>query len=205
MQFDPSTTETVLLPPKRIYLMSMAASGKSTFARDHRFFEGYRVVDFAGRLPQKKPLTKFLLYISRPIPILQRAIKKNKGLVAIHQQYYFDAVIDLMRNHDGPIVVLGRRLPNNFSEIEFLKTVAIGMVIVPEEQHHRNCMARKRKMRNPLPFFNHWTTNFQKVLDVRKTMTDYADRHQITVYDGFTQAIEALQSWQQPVDAEESL
>jgi len=191
---EPFTTETALLPPKRIYLMSMAASGKSTFARGNSFFKGYRVVDFAGRLPQKKPLTKFLLYISRPVPILQRAIKNNKDLVAIHQQYYFDAVFDLIRNHDGPIVVLGRLLPEHFAKFDFLRTVAIGMVIIPEEQHRRNCLARKQEMRNPLPFFNHWTTNFRKVRAVRKKMADYADRHDISIYDSFTKAIEIIQS-----------
>ncbi|MGH8168243.1 MAG: hypothetical protein ACREQ1_13455 [Woeseiaceae bacterium] len=172
--------------------MSMAASGKSTFAQTHDFYSGYRVIDYARQLPRKRPWTGSLLYLSRALPLLRRAVANNKELVAIRQENYFSGVIEFMRAHQGPVVILGRRLPEGFIDNQSFEGIAIGMVLIPEEEHRRHCLSRRKEMRNPIPFMHHWTTDFKQVRAIREQMTAFARRYDIPVFASFEQAIDDL-------------
>lgn len=177
---------------KRIYVISMAASGKSTFARNNPTYNGCRVVDYAQELPTKSPWTKFVLYLSRALPILRRAVRRNKDLVAINRINYFEGVLDLFEQSRSPTAVMGRRLPENFKSDPRFASLTPAVVLIPEEDHRRNCAARRKEMRNPLPFMHHWTTDFDKVRRVREQTRSFAERHGIPVFDSFGDAIDTL-------------
>ncbi len=180
------------MPAKHIYLMSLAASGKSSFASNHIQYKGYSVVDFAQRLPGRNLLAVALLYVCRPFPALQLKLRQNKRLNKVGPHYYFDAVADFMRHHYGPLVIMGRRLPPHVLNDEAFPSAALGIVMIPEEQHRRQCESRRQELRNPLPFFDHWTTDFDKVKKLRQDMTDYAESHGIGVFESFASAIDSL-------------
>lgn len=180
------------MPSTHIYLMSLAASGKSSFANKHRKYKGYTVVDFAQHLPGRNPFVVALLYILRPFPALQLRLRKNKQLNKIGPHYYFDAVAEFMQSHREPLVVMGRRLPPHVLHGNVFSSTGLGIVMIPEEQHRRQCESRRRELRNPLPFFNHWTTDFEKVRKLRQDMQAYADAHGIEVFESFASAIDSL-------------
>lgn len=177
---------------KHIYLMSLAASGKSSFANKHKQYKGYTVVDYAKHLPGRNPLAVALLYVCRPFPALQLKLRQNQRLNSIGPHYYFDAVADFMQHHEEPMVIMGRRLPPRVLNNEAFSFAALGIVMIPEEQHRRQCESRRQELRNPLPFFDHWTTNFDKVKKLRQDMRAYADAHGIGVFDSFASAIDSL-------------
>jgi hypothetical protein len=172
--------------------MSMAASGKSTFARNNEFYSGYRVVDYAVHLPPQRFWVRLLLYLSRPFPPLRRALRNVRDMRAIDRRNYFAGVLQMMREHDGPIAVLGRRLPEDFRRNPAFDAIAVGLVLIPEERHRENVRSRRKEMRNPFPFMHHWTTDFEKVREVREEMRDFARRHGVPVFDDFPTAIERL-------------
>lgn len=177
---------------ERIYLMSVAASGKSTFAREHEFYSGYRIVDYASRLPEQPLWARLILYLTRPFPALRRELRKMRNLRALDHDSYFAGVLELMHGHAGPLAVLGRRLPDDFRRDDAFHGVEIGLVLIPEEQHRRNCLARRGEMRNPLPFMHHWTTEFDKIQRMRKRAKHFAEHHGIPVFDSFRTAIDEL-------------
>jgi hypothetical protein len=178
--------------PKRIYLMSMAASGKSTFARANEFYAGYRIIDYATLLPGKGLWTRSLLYLSRAFPLLRRAVSKNRDMIAINHQNYSSGVLELMRSHKDPIAVLGRRLPAEFIEASSSQGISVGIVLISEEQHRQNCLSRRAKMKSPLPFMHHWTTDFDTVQAGREKMRTYAQQYNIPVFDSFELAVDTL-------------
>jgi|SRR5690606_9190781 len=177
---------------ERIYLMSMAASGKSTFARENEFYSGYRIVDYARHLPPPRWWVRLLLYVGRPFPFVKRALRNVRDLRAIDRKNYFAGVLEMIHSHDGPIAVLGRRLPEDFRDSGIFDEVAVGLVLIPEERHRQNCLSRRKEMRNPFPFLHHWTTDFDKVRAVREEMRAFAERHGVPVFEDFRTAIEQL-------------
>lgn len=183
---------------KHIYLMSLAASGKSSFASKHSQYKGYTVVDFAQRLPGRNPLAVALLYVCRPFPALQLKLRQNQRLNKIGPHYYFDAVADFIRQNDEPMVIMGRLLPPRVLNDDAFPPAALGIVMIPEEQHRRQCEIRRQELRNPLPFFDHWTTNFDKIKQLRQDMTAYAEKHGIGVFESFASAIDSLSERSHP-------
>lgn len=177
---------------ERIYLMSVAASGKSTFVREREFCSGYRVVDYANHLPKQPLWARLILYLSRPFPALRRWLRRSRSLRALDHGSYFAGVLELMHSHEGPIAVLGRRLPEDFERSGAFHGVAVGLVLIPEEQHRRNCLARRGQMRNPIPFMHHWTTRFDNIRTMRAAAKDFAERHGVPVFDSFRIAIDEL-------------
>ena len=173
--------------------MSLAASGKSSFAAKHKtLYRGYRVVDFAGHLPRRNPLAVALLYLSRPFPELQLRLRRIPWLNNVGPHYYYDAVAEFMQRHNEPMVIMGRRLPPRVLNNEVFSSAALGIVMIPEEQHRQQCDFRRRELRNPLPFFDHWTTNFEEMKKLRRDMYVYAAAHGIEVFDSFSSAINSL-------------
>ena len=172
--------------------MSIAASGKSTFATKYPNFEGYKIVDFAQQLPSRSALTKVLLYLRRVAPFLKTILRKRKDMIAINADHYFAHVYAYLTRQTQPVVVMGRRTPENLEDSEMFNDVALAMVLVPEDDHRRNCKARKRKLRNPLPFFHHPTTDFTRIMNARKESQEYAKHHNIPVFESFSSAIRAM-------------
>lgn len=173
--------------------MSLAASGKSSFAAKHKtLYRGYKIIDFAGRLPRRNPLAVALLYLSRPFPELQLRLRRIPWLNKVGPHYYYDAVAEFMQRHTEPMVIMGRRLPPRVLNNDVFSSAALGIVMIPEEQHRQQCDFRRRELRNPLPFFDHWTTNFEKVKKLRSDMYVYATAHGIEVFDSFSSAINSL-------------
>ena len=177
---------------RKIYIMSTAASGKSTFARKFPSFEGYKIVDFAQELPSRSALTKVLDYLSRVAPFLEESFRKRKDMIALDNEHYFASVFAYLTRQTEPVVVLGRRTPEYLEDYERFNDVAFAMVLVPEEDYRRNCKARKRESRNRLPFFHHWSTDFTRIMDDRKKSRGYAKRHNIPVFESFSSAIRAM-------------
>jgi hypothetical protein len=178
--------------------MSVAASGKSTFATTQGRYHGYDVVDFASRLPKRNPFAALLFYLLRPVPALQHRVRRNPRLNNARPVWYFDAVARFIADSDRPSVVMGRRLPPEVLHNDVFSRIAIGVVLISEDQHRRNCELRRKQLRNPLPFFHHWTTNFGKVRKLRDEMRAYAEKHHIPVFESFPDAIDSLAAGNAP-------
>ena len=177
----------------KFYIMAMAATGKSTFTNKHQTYLGYRVVDFGEELPQRRLSTRILLYISRFFPPLRAMIQNRPDMKDRFRHAYFDRAFDYINQHDSPIVMLGRRTRENYRELVAKHDkVRFSMVMIPEEEHRQHCAARKKSMRNPIPFFHHWTTDFSKILKIRKEMYAYAEEFDIPVYEDIESAIQAM-------------
>lgn len=172
--------------------MAMAATGKSTFAGKNDSYLGYTIVDFAERIPQFSYVTRALLYLSRIIRPLRRIAVKRPDMAGHFKGSYFDQAFDFILNQDKPIVVLGRKTFDTFDHQKYDGVIEFSIVLIPEEDHRRNCAARKKQMRNPLPFFHHWTTDFEKIKRVRVGFRDHAAKHGITVYESIPEAIEDM-------------
>ena len=177
---------------RKIYIMSTSASGKSTFARKFPTFEGYKIVDFAQELPSLSALTKVVAYLSRVAPFLEKIRRKRKDVIALNTDHYFASVFAYLNRQTEPVVVMGRRAPENLEDYEMFNDVAFAMVLVPEKDHRRNSKARKRQSRIPLPFFHHWSTDFTRIMDLRKKSREYSKRHNIPVFESFSSAIRAM-------------
>lgn len=177
---------------KNIYIMSMAASGKSTFAKRNPSFRGNTIVDFAQELPKRHWSVKWLLYLSRVAPFLRKMVREDDSIVALRSQNYMPRVFSFLSSTDTPHVVLGILPPENLEEYPEFGDVRFGMVLINEEDHRRNCESRRREMKNPIPFLHHWTTDFQKIQAVRLVVLDYAHRHNIPVFESFSHAIGVL-------------
>ena len=91
----------------KFFVMAMAATGKSTFVRRHPHYRGYRVVDFAEELPPQRLSTRFLLYISRFIPAIRKAIHQRPDVQDRYRQAYFDKAFAFMDACDEPLHLLG--------------------------------------------------------------------------------------------------
>ena len=178
---------------QRFYIMAMAATGKSTFTDKHDSYLGYRVVDFGEDLPKRRLSTRILLYVARFVPPLRLALQNRPDMKDRFRHAYFDQAFDFLTSREEPTILLGRRTRENYRElVEQHDSVRFAMVLIPEENHRRNCAARKKKMRNPIPYFHHWTTDFSKILKIRKQMSDYAREFDIPVYDDIESAIQAM-------------
>ena len=177
----------------KFYIMAMAATGKSTFTNKHQTYLGYHVVDFGEELPQRRLSTRILLYFSRFIPPLRIMMQNRPDMKDRFRHAYFDQAFDYINKHDEPIVMLGRRTRENYRELVTRHDkVRFSMVMIPEELHRQHCAARKKSMRNPIPFFHHWTTDFSKILKIRKEMYAYAEEFDIPVYEDIESAIKAM-------------
>ena len=176
----------------KFYIMAMAATGKSTFVRKHERYLGYRVVDFGEELPKRRRSTRFLLYLSRFFPSIRIAIHNRPDMQDRFRQAYFDRAFAFMDSCDEPLVLLGRRTRSNYRELGVHDRVRFSMVMIPEKQHRMQVANRKKTMRNFMPKGHHWTTDFDKILKVRKEMLAYAKDFDIPVYESIEGAIEAM-------------
>ena len=176
----------------KFFIMAMAATGKSTFVRRHPHYRGYRVVDFAEELPPQRRSTRALLYLGRFIPAIRTAIRNRSDVKDRFRQAYFDKAFAFMDACDEPLVLLGRRTRGNFRELGVHDRVRFSMVLIPEEQHRQQVASRKTTMRNFLPRFHHWTTDFDRIRKVREEMRAYAEKFDIPVYDSLEGAIGAM-------------
>lgn len=176
----------------KFYIIAMAASGKSTFAASNPVYNGYKTVDYAEHLPPISPSTKLVLYASRLIKPLRKTIRNRPEMVARRRNQYFSEVFEFTANYPGPVAVFGRKPPDDFERLAVHNTIKFAMVLIPEEEHRRNCFSRKKELRNPLPLFHHWTTDFEKIMKLRNRLSDFANQHGITVYDSFSGAIDDM-------------
>ncbi|MBT8083296.1 MAG: hypothetical protein KJO56_12800 [Gammaproteobacteria bacterium] len=179
-------------PIDKFFVMAMAATGKSTFVRRHPHYRGYRVVDFAEELPPQRLSTRILLYLARFIPAIRKAIHNRSDVKDRYRQAYFDKAFAFMDACEEPLVLLGRRTRNNYKELGVHDRVRFSMVLIPEERHRNQVASRKSTMRNFLPRFHHWTTDFERVRKIRGEMRAYADKFDIPVYDSIEGAIDAM-------------
>ena len=176
----------------KFYIMAMAATGKSTFANRHPYYRGYRVIDFAEELPKRTLAASILLYLSRTNKRLRHWLRQ-RGVEADRIKHaYFDRAFARLDEAQEPTVLLGRRTRSNFRELPFHDRVRFAMVLIPEEQHREQVQNRKRSMRNFLPFLDHWTTNFDSIMTIRKEMQDYAEEFDVPVYESIDAAIDAM-------------
>ena len=177
----------------KFYIMAMAATGKSTFTNKHSHYLGYRVVDFGEELPQRRLSTRILLYISRFFPRLRIAMQNRPDMKDRFRHAYFDQAFDYINQCEEPIAMLRRRTRENYRELVAKHDrVRFSMVMIPEEEHRQHCAARKKSMRNPFPRFHHWTTDFSKIMKVRREMYAYAEEFDIPVYEDIESAIQAM-------------
>lgn len=176
----------------KFYIIAMAASGKSTFAATHPVYKGYRIVDFEDHLPPFPFSTKLILYLSRLLRPLRKLVRNRPEVIAQKKVNYFDRVFDYMTECTDPVVVFGRTPTHEFRNLPVHDTIKFAVVLIPEDQHRRNCASRKRDLKNPIPFFHHWTTDFDKILAVRSEIIDFADSNDVAVYDSFPAAIDDL-------------
>ena len=178
----------------KFYIMAMAATGKSTFTNKYDTYLGYKVVDFGGaQLPPRRLSTRILLYISRFFPPLRVLIRNRPDMKDRFRHAYFDQAFEFLNKQEEPIVLLGRRTRENYRELAAENDkVRFSMVMIPEEEHRQHCAARKKSMRNPIPYFHHWTTNFDKILKIRKEMYAYAEQFDIPVCEDIETASKAM-------------
>ena len=176
----------------KFYMMAGAAVGKSTFAGQRDHFLGYRVVDFDDELPPRSFITWILMYLSRVMPRLRRVAKMRSDMVLRRREPYFEHAINFLLKQDEPVVVMGRKTPDDFDHQKYAGQIEFSIVLLSEEEHKRNCAARKKRMRNPLPFFNHWSTDFERIRRIREQFRTHAARHNIPVYDSIPAAIEGM-------------
>ena len=170
----------------------MAASGKSTFAAKNSTYKGYRVVDFEDQLPPFPFSTRLVLYLARLFRPLRKLVRNRPEVVAQKKANYFARVFDYMARCTEPVVVVGRTPTHEFKKLPVHDTIKFAVVLIPEEQHRRNCVSRKRDLKNPIPFFHHWTTDFDKILAIRKEIIEFASANDIPVYPSFAAAIDDL-------------
>jgi len=169
--------------------MTVACSGKSSFARKHRQHLGYKIVDFAEQLTETSGIARYVLYLARAMPPLRRLVKNNQSIRERAADRYFDKLYSYLRSLDEPTVVMGRPGPE---DLEVCENIVYGAVLIPLERHQRNCQRRKRQLKNPIPFFHHPTTDIRRIEVLRAHLESYAQRHGIPVYESFIEAIAAL-------------
>jgi len=175
--------------PKKIYLMSPAASGKSTFAGKHGYYRGYKVVDSAQLMPEANGVVKLILYFARVFPQVKRLVRNNPIVQSNSPSQYYAKVLEYMRSESEPVVMLGRRGP---VDLRPCGDIVFGVVQIPWKQHQLNCQRRRSQLRNPLPFFHHWTTDTRKIESARVLFLEYAERHNLRLFDSFANAIDEL-------------
>lgn len=177
-------------PPRpKMYLMSVACSGKSTFAGQQSSYGGYKVVDVADLLPAVGGMTGVVLYFARVMPALRRLVKNSAYVVARRPDRYEDLVFSFLRDQREPTVLMARRAPEDLRPYD---DITFGAVLIPLERHRLNCQRRRRQLRNPLPFFDHPSTNFRRIMVLRDQLERYARRHGLPMYESFAEAIDEL-------------
>lgn len=172
---------------RKIYIFAPAASGKSTFNRLHQNYKGFQIVDFASMLPKPSVSVKLLFYLSRILPPLRSLARRSKSV--LRSEKYFTQIFKFLREAKQDTIVFGRRPPNDlrpYADIEF------ALILIPDENHLRNCNSRRKEMRNPIPFMHHWTTDFKKVKAVRTKLGLYAQERGIPIFQDFKTAIDYM-------------
>ncbi len=172
--------------------MSMAASGKSRFARDNPVFHGYRIVDFAQQLPSRPFWIKALLYIGRVFPFILSLIKNNNSIAVLDSERFMPRMFSFLSEQPDPTVILGKITSEDLKTYPQYESTVFGMVLISEADHQRNCQSRKKELRNPIPFLHHWTTDFVKIQAIREEVSNYARHHEIPIFDSFSSAITEL-------------
>lgn len=172
---------------RKVYIFAPAASGKSTFNKQYQNYKGFQIVDFAFKLPKISFPARTLFYLSRIIPQFRKLARKSKSFLGPKE--YFEKIFSYLRTEEHNLLVFGRRPPADLSPYD---DIEFALILIPEEQHRRNCESRKKQMRNPLPFMHHWTTDFEKVKNIRKELQQFASERNIPIYDSFKGAVEAI-------------
>ena len=172
--------------------MSMAASGKSRFSEENPIFHGYRIVDFAQQLPNRPFWINAMRYVGRAFPFILNLIKNNAAISILDSKKFMPYMYSFLSEQSEPTVILGKITSEDLDEYPQFESTVFGMVLIPETEHRRNCQSRKKEMRNPIPFFHHWTTNFKKIQAIREEVSNYASRHDIPIFDSFSSAITKL-------------
>lgn len=175
--------------PVKICLLSVAASGKSTFRLKHPTYHGCRVVDVAELLPMPNPFVKALLYLGRVIPPLKKLAARAPSQRAKAPERYFSILKRYLDEQTEDTVLLANRGPQPPS---FFEGITLAVVMIPEEDHRRHCEARKTGMRNPLPFLHHASTEFGNVLKMRENLLNYAASHGLPVFATYEQAVDTV-------------
>lgn len=177
--------------PFKICLLSVAASGKSTFKSKHPSYRGCRVVDVAELLPMPNPFVKALLYLGRVIPPLKKLAARAPSQQAKAPERYFSILKHYLDEQTEDTVLLANRGPQPPS---FFEGITLAVVLIPEEEHRRHCESRKTGMRNPLPFLHHASTEFANVLKMRENLSSYATMHALRLFGSYEEAIESVLS-----------
>lgn len=169
--------------------MAVAATGKSRFADLNANYHGYRVVDFAEKLPKPNLVVKALLYLGRRFVWFARLTRNSQFTQAKMAHNYHRSIIRFLRASDVPTVVLGRPGPADISD---LSDITMGAVLLPWSQHRRNCESRRKQLRNPLRPFDHRTTHENEITRLRGLLQDYAQEREIPIFDSFEDALDTL-------------
>ena len=173
----------------KIYLMAVAATGKSYFATTHANYRGFRVVDFAATLPKPNLLVKILQYLGRRDLRFARLTRNSDFVQAKLKHNYHQAIIQYLRDQDTPTAVLGRPGPEDISG---LSDITLGAVLLPWPKHRENCGARRSELRNPLRTFDHRSTRETEILRLRGLLEEYAHERNIPIFESFEQALDVL-------------
>jgi hypothetical protein len=173
---------------RKIYIMSVACSGKTTFASRTPHFAGCRVVDSEEFMPQVSGIARWVLYFARLVPVLGRLVRNDKAVAARRDEYY-SRVFQFLREQDEPIVVMGRPGPPDLTPYD---DIAFGAVLIPWEDHKERCMKRRRELRNPFPFLHHSSTKLDRIAELRDYLQNYATSRRIPIFSSFAEAITEL-------------
>ena len=169
----------------KFYIRAPAASGKSTFARQHPQFLGYEIIDFARHRPRPSVIRRIIVSLSR-------LGVRLRWLLPDSSKSYFDALSAFMLRHEGPVVVLGSRTPRLPEQIRGSTVTLSSLVLIPEADHRRNCRAREHERRAHFPFLPHWSTSFERIQRARDRLVRNAQQRDIPLYDSFPAAIRAM-------------
>jgi hypothetical protein len=182
---------------RKIYVMSVACTGKTTFAARTPYLAGCRIVDSEELLPEIPGIVNRLLFVARVIPWLRTLLRCHKVLAARHDEYY-KRVFEFLRAHDEPVAVLGRPGPEDLSPYG---DITFGAVLIPWEEHRQRYQQRRRELRNPLPFLHHRSTNPDRLKALREHLAEYARSRRIPVFESLAEAVSTL-SRQTPLNRE---
>lgn len=183
----------------KIYIMAAPATGKSTFVSANKRYKGIKVIDFSeiasrgarnqgksyGPAARKGVFRRLAKYLRNKLfDLHKRAMRTDTAQRIPHTgKSYHEEIVSYLRSQNEPVIVLGRIGPPNperFSDIVF------GAVLIPEQDHQRNC--RQRRLHRP----NSDMCDFSAVSVRRRQLSEYAEQYNIPIFPSFMSALDGL-------------
>jgi hypothetical protein len=161
----------------KMYLISSPCSGKTAFFNKTKgIYKGIEVIDFE-------------VYISQ---LMQQAKINGEKLMSLPLEkrllLYNDKILSFLKNHPGPICVLGTKGPDNphkYTDITF------ALVLPPRKIAIKYWDRRKKMLHKGGRPLHRWTA-WENIERFRKDIFSYAEQNQIPMYPSFAAAIDGI-------------